>query len=90
MESFEPMMPRAVLLNELSCEICGCTFDHPCPGGCAWSVEYLDLGRMVCTRCQDAIEAQGECVSICFSLSSGALRLWMDGHAKAKPCPARL
>jgi hypothetical protein len=35
------------------CEVCGCTEDAACEGGCAWDDQYGTLGRMVCTtqRC---------------------------------------
>lgn len=36
-----PAFPRGV------CRKCGCTWEDPCPGGCAWA----DGSETVCTEC---------------------------------------
>ncbi len=42
---------RADLVKALSspgvCNLCGCTDDHACDGGCAW----VDDEHTICTRC---------------------------------------
>ena len=50
-----------------SCEICGCTEDIACPGGCAWSNRYLAQDRMICTSC--------ESLMILFEINIAALRI---------------
>ncbi len=31
------------------CQVCGCTWDRACPGGCAWA----NAERTLCTACAD-------------------------------------
>jgi len=50
------------------CEACGCTYFHPCPGGCAWSEYFATRGRMVCTTC--------EAVMASLDANLGALGIW--------------
>ena len=57
-------------LDSPSCELCGCTEDHACPGGCAWSVRYLNQNRMICTSC--------ESLMIVFEINMAALRIWQS------------
>lgn len=33
------------------CQLCGCTYWRPCPGGCAWA----NADATLCTRCADAV-----------------------------------
>lgn len=42
-----PLAPKAV------CEVCKCTEDRACEGGCAWSAVHLAEGRWVCDNCVD-------------------------------------
>lgn len=42
------------LLGDLprECQVCGCTDDHACEGGCQWS----DRNPELCTTCEDALD----------------------------------
>jgi hypothetical protein len=33
------------------CEICGCTEDAACPGGCSWDPGWAKQGRSICSQC---------------------------------------
>jgi len=37
--------------GEHACGVCGCTESSACEGGCAWSPEFLQEGRYICTDC---------------------------------------
>jgi hypothetical protein len=34
-----------------ACEVCGCTWDDACPGGCSWDPGFQKQGRAVCSQC---------------------------------------
>ena len=51
-----------------TCEICGCSEQEACEGGCSWSERFLIQGRLICTQC----EAQ----MVSFRINMGALKLW--------------
>jgi hypothetical protein len=53
-------------LSMPSCEICGCTEDMACEGGCAWSERFLRQSRMICTSCEPLM--------IMFNVNLAALR----------------
>jgi hypothetical protein len=44
---------------EHGCEVCGCTETRACPGGCAWSAQFLMAGRYVCTTSRCFRKAMG-------------------------------
>lgn len=46
--------------EERTCELCGCTDDRGCPGGCSWSRIWERDGVDVCSRCADLIKAAFE------------------------------
>jgi ParB/RepB/Spo0J family partition protein len=35
------------------CEVCQCTEDNACEGGCSWDPAFLKAGRAVCSSCTD-------------------------------------
>lgn len=39
------------------CEVCGCSEQMACEGGCAWSPRFRRLKRWVCTNCEDSAAA---------------------------------
>ena len=40
------------MLKKAECEVCGCTEERACLGGCGWSKKYLERNRLVCTNCE--------------------------------------
>lgn len=36
--------------EKMKCMVCGCTYDHACPGGCAWIAPNL------CSKCADRVK----------------------------------
>jgi hypothetical protein len=38
-----------------TCINCGCTDDHPCPGGCGWLVRDEESGLGVCSNCGQTV-----------------------------------
>ncbi len=46
----------------LSCQFCGCTDDHACPGGCAW----VSIDPPVCSACvEPGVEAESFAGPVC-------------------------
>lgn len=39
-----------------ACEVCGCTEDRACTGGCSWDPEFRKKKRWVCSNCADEAE----------------------------------
>ena len=35
------------------CRVCGCDWNHPCPGGCSWAEDDL------CSRCASQLDEMG-------------------------------
>ena len=56
--------------RETPCEVCGCTFERACKGGCSWSSPFLARGRYVCTRPR-CLRAARPLVQLSFSSRSG-------------------
>ena len=38
--------------DERVCEVCGCTDETPCPGGCDWVPDPFEVGGHLCSRCR--------------------------------------
>lgn len=69
--------PDMGLGDEPSCEYCGCTEDNACPGGCSWSLSYLQQSRFVCSRCESILRL--------LPVNLAALRVWMGGRLAEAP-----
>jgi hypothetical protein len=51
-----------------ACEMCGCTEQEACAGGCSWSERFLIEKRWICSRCAPEM--------IIFQINMAALNLW--------------
>ncbi len=44
-----------IQLIRTTCIGCGCDDDHPCPGGCAWSIIAADQETGLCSACRNLL-----------------------------------
>jgi hypothetical protein len=59
-EVAEPVraLPASLDPKTARCERCGCTWDEPCPEGCAWDIGAWQQGRALCTSCVTGLRAE--------------------------------
>jgi hypothetical protein len=58
--------------DEAECDLCGCTQNKACLGGCGWSDSYLEAGRRVCTSCEEIADAfeRAQLLTLCINLGA--------------------